>query len=180
LKRYGNARWYRDCTKDDLTSILKTSLQTLSLENDPDELKELSCYITCIFPTEFIPLHDDPIVNKELYQSIYENTKHMTTPLDDTQKANIIQLIPRLDQKGQDLLFFLIRMYHNQQSQDITFQLPYTATADKSDSTSKDIEFDLESANSFFVSRIFFAGVTYGIKTTKESISTYFEKAKSI
>ena len=44
----------------------------------------------------------------------------------------------------------------------------------------KDIEFDLESENSFFVSRIFFAGVTYGIKTTKESISTYFEKAKSI
>ena len=79
----------------------------------------------------------------ELYQSIYENTKHMTVALDDTQKANAIQLIPRLDQKGQDLLFFLIRMYHNQQSQDITFQLPYTGTAEKSDSTTKDIEFDL-------------------------------------
>lgn len=80
----------------------------------------------------------------ELYQSIYENTKHMMTPLDDTQKANVIQLIPRLDQKGQDLLFFLIRMYHNQQSQDITFQLPYqSGSQDSADSSCKDVEFDL-------------------------------------
>ena len=77
----------------------------------------------------------------ELYQSIYENTKHMTQPLDDQQQLNVIQLIPKLDQKGHDLLFFLIRMYHNQQSQDITFQLPYQSSI--SDVVSKDVEFDL-------------------------------------
>lgn len=77
----------------------------------------------------------------ELYQSIYENTKHITVPLDDSQKDNVIQLIPKLDQKGHDLLFFLIRMYHNNQSQDITFQLPYQSSS--KDVTGKDIEFNL-------------------------------------
>ena len=77
----------------------------------------------------------------ELYQSIYENTKHMTQPIDEAQKNNVILLIPRLDQKGHDLLFFLIRTFHNQQSQDITFQLPYQSTPQ--DANGKDIEFDL-------------------------------------
>jgi len=77
----------------------------------------------------------------ELYQSIYENTKHMSHPLDEIQKANVIQMIPKLDQKGHETLFFLIRMFHNQQSQDITFQLPYQATLISS--SGKDISFDL-------------------------------------
>ena len=77
----------------------------------------------------------------ELYQSIYDNTKHLTTVLDDIKKLNIIQIIPKLDQKGHDLLFFIIRMYHNQQSQDITFSIPYQSTTNSS--TKEDIEFDL-------------------------------------
>jgi len=78
----------------------------------------------------------------EIFNSLFMNTKNITTPLDETQKQNIIQLIPKLDQKGHDLLFFLIRMYHTKESKDITFQIPYhtSATVDKQ----SDIEFDLK------------------------------------
>jgi hypothetical protein len=75
----------------------------------------------------------------EIFNSLYMNTKNINTPLEDIQKQNIVQLIPKLDQKGHDLLFFLIRMYHNQQAKEITFSVPYqTGTNDKND-----IEFDL-------------------------------------
>jgi hypothetical protein len=77
----------------------------------------------------------------ELYQSIYDNTKHLSSPLEDQKKINIIQLIPKLDQKGHDLLFFIIRMYHNHQSQDITFSIPYQSSTNIS--SKEDIEFDL-------------------------------------
>jgi hypothetical protein len=77
----------------------------------------------------------------ELYQSIHDNTKQMTTDLDEKQRQDVLQLIPKLDQKGHDLLFFIIRMYHNQQSQDITFKLPYQTTP--SETSGGDVEFDL-------------------------------------
>jgi hypothetical protein len=75
----------------------------------------------------------------ELFNSLRENTKNITTPLDETQKIYVITTIPKLDQKGHDTLFFLIRMFHNQQSKDITFTVPYQ----KSVNEAGDIEFDL-------------------------------------
>jgi len=77
----------------------------------------------------------------ELYQSIYENTKESKIELNEEQKQTIIQLIPKLDQRGHDLLFFLIRTYHNQQAQDITFVLPYQTTP--SELSGEDVEFNL-------------------------------------
>lgn len=74
----------------------------------------------------------------ELYQSLYENTKNILIPLTDVQKAYIIHTIPKLDHKGHELLFFLIRIFHNDQEQNVSFQLPY-----QSSSTSDDVEFDL-------------------------------------
>ena len=77
----------------------------------------------------------------EIFNILYMNTKNISTALDEVQKQNIIQLIPKLDQKGHDLLFFLIRMYHSKELKDITFQLPYhSSTTDKPN----DIEFDLK------------------------------------
>ena len=75
----------------------------------------------------------------EIFNSLYDNTKNIQTVLDDNQKNTVIELIPKLDQKGHDLLFFLIRMYHNQQSKEVTFTLPYQPNEEKSNN----IEFDL-------------------------------------
>ena len=61
----------------------------------------------------------------ELYQSLFENTKNLTSELTDAQLDKILEIIPKLDQKGQELLFFLIRFFHNQQTKDVSFQLPY-------------------------------------------------------
>ena len=44
----------------------------------------------------------------DLYNHIYENTKHNIMELNDDEKQTIIDLIPKLDQKGHDLLYFLI------------------------------------------------------------------------
>jgi hypothetical protein len=77
----------------------------------------------------------------DLYNHIYENTKHNIMELNDEEKQTIIDLIPKLDQKGHDLLYFLIRMYHNQELQDITFTLPYQTSPSESDG--KNIEFNL-------------------------------------
>ena len=81
----------------------------------------------------------------ELYQSLYENTKNITSELDGVKQSYVVSLIPKLDQKGHDLLFFLIRMYQNQQSHDITFQLPYQSsiTNDSQSKSTHDIEFNL-------------------------------------
>ena len=63
----------------------------------------------------------------EIYQSLYENTKNITMMLDESQITYVTMIIPKLDQKGHELVFFLIRMFNNQQSKDVTFQLPYNA-----------------------------------------------------
>ena len=63
----------------------------------------------------------------EIYQSLYENTKNINTMLDETQINYVTSIIPKLDIKGHELVFFLIRMFYNQQSKDVTFQLPYNA-----------------------------------------------------
>jgi hypothetical protein len=77
----------------------------------------------------------------ELYKTLYENTKNITNVLSDTQKEYIITTIPKLDQNGHELLFFIIRIFHNQQSKDVSFKLPYNSS-DKNEGG--DIEFDLE------------------------------------
>jgi hypothetical protein len=74
----------------------------------------------------------------ELFQSLLDNTKHCTVPLDDSQKMYVIQTIQKLDPKGHEIIFFLIRMYHNQQSNEVTFTNPYQAK-----SVSAGVEFDL-------------------------------------
>lgn len=61
----------------------------------------------------------------ELFSSLYENTKHVSSFLDDNKKRYIINTIPYLDERGHEILFFLIRMFHIQQSRDINFNLPY-------------------------------------------------------
>lgn len=61
----------------------------------------------------------------ELYTSLYENTKHISGSLDETKKKYIINTIPHLDERGHEIIFFLVRMFHIQQSKDITFNLPY-------------------------------------------------------
>lgn len=61
----------------------------------------------------------------ELFNSLYENTKNVTSTLDDSKKNFIIQTIPTLDTKGHEILFFLIRMFNIQQTRDITFSHPY-------------------------------------------------------
>jgi len=76
----------------------------------------------------------------ELYKSLYENTKNIISELESEKQYNVISLIPKLDQKGHELLFFLIRMFHNQQSHDVSFQLPYQSSTN---AIKKDIEFDL-------------------------------------
>ena len=81
-------------------------------------------------------------IQMEIYHSLYENTKNLITPLSDIQKVSTVQLIPKLDQKGHDLLFFLIRMYHNQQTHNVSFHIPYQAGS-KEDKTN-DVEFDLD------------------------------------
>jgi hypothetical protein len=76
----------------------------------------------------------------ELYQSLHENTKNITTYLDDIKKGYIVNTIPRLDQKGHELLFFIIRYYHAQQTKEVNFALPY-----HSESTNPDnVKFDLD------------------------------------
>jgi len=74
----------------------------------------------------------------ELYQSLYENTKNISVPLSDAQKGYIISIIPKLDHKGHELLFFLIRIFHNDQEKNVSFQLPY-----QSSKNNNDVEFDL-------------------------------------
>ncbi len=75
----------------------------------------------------------------EIFNSLYLNTNNIHTALNDGEKQNIIHLIPKLDQKGHDLLFLLIRMYHDRQSKEVTFTLPYQSNDDKTNN----IEFDL-------------------------------------
>ena len=72
----------------------------------------------------------------EIYNSLYTNTKNITTPLNELQKKTIIQLIPKLDQKGHELLFLFIRIYHNQQEKDISL-----STLENKN----DVQFDLDS-----------------------------------
>lgn len=74
----------------------------------------------------------------ELYQSLYENTKNILIPLTDTQKQYIINIISKLDKKGHEILFFLIRIFHNNQEQNVSFQLPYNSS-----SSNDNVEFDL-------------------------------------
>lgn len=75
----------------------------------------------------------------ELFTSLYENTKHAGYSLDENKKRYIINTIPQLDERGHEILFFLIRMYHIQQSRDITFNLPYQTAV-----TSDGIDCNLE------------------------------------
>ena len=74
----------------------------------------------------------------EIFQSLYENTKNITLVLDDIQINYVTTIIPKLDQKGHDLVFVLIRLFNNQQSKDVTFQLPYQSYQDE-----KKVIFDL-------------------------------------
>ena len=75
----------------------------------------------------------------ELYQSLYENTKNILLPLSEPQKVYIISIIPKLDQKGHELLFFLIRIFHNDQEKNVSFQLPYQSSTP----SNNNVEFDL-------------------------------------
>ncbi len=75
----------------------------------------------------------------ELFSSLYDNTKHVTSLLEEDKKRYIIQTIPQLDERGHEILFFLIRMFHIQQSREITFQLPFDTVVGK-----EGIECDLE------------------------------------
>jgi hypothetical protein len=79
----------------------------------------------------------------ELYQSLYENTKNISSDLDPAKQSYIVSIIPKLDQKGHDLLFFLIRMYHNQQERDVTFDLPYQSSIMNESTSKTSIEFNL-------------------------------------
>lgn len=65
----------------------------------------------------------------ELYDSLHENTKHIKTPLDETKRSYLILTIPKLDEKGHETIFFLIRMHHLQQVREITFDIPYDSSA---------------------------------------------------
>ena len=75
----------------------------------------------------------------ELFSSLYENTKHSINPLDESKKRYIVTTIPQLDERGHEILFFLVRMYHIQQTRDINFNLPYQ-TAVSVDGISCDLE----------------------------------------
>lgn len=75
----------------------------------------------------------------ELFTSLYDNTKNISSMLDDDKKRYITQTIPQLDQRGHEILFFLIRMFHIQQLREINFNLPYQTTVGKDG-----IECDLE------------------------------------
>jgi hypothetical protein len=75
----------------------------------------------------------------ELFQSLYENTKNIQTKLEDHKNRYIIQTIPKLDEKGHETIFFLIRMFNINQVNDVTFSIPYES-AEKSG----EIEFDLD------------------------------------
>lgn len=61
----------------------------------------------------------------ELFSSLYDNTKHISASLDDQKKRYIVNTIPQLDERGHEILFFLIRMFHIQQLKEINFNLPY-------------------------------------------------------
>ncbi len=63
----------------------------------------------------------------ELYHSLYENTKNLTCELSEPQVEKVLEIIPKLDPRGHEILFFLIRFFHNQQNKDVSFQLPYQA-----------------------------------------------------
>jgi hypothetical protein len=75
----------------------------------------------------------------ELFSSLYDNTKHISSSLDDQRKRYVINTIPQLDERGHEILFFLIRMYHIQQSKEINFNLPYQTAV-----TSEGIDCNLE------------------------------------
>lgn len=81
-------------------------------------------------------------IEMELFNSLYENTKNVTSPLDDSKKNYIIQTVPKLDTKGHEIIFFLIRMFNIQQTRDVTFVHPYDSKL-LSDTDSQ-IEFNLE------------------------------------
>lgn len=75
----------------------------------------------------------------ELYNSLYENTKNIKSPLDDSKKTYLLQTIPKLDEKGHETIFFLIRMYHLQQVKDVTFGIPYDSSVQ-----TDQVEFNLD------------------------------------
>ena len=75
----------------------------------------------------------------ELFTSLYDNTKHISSLLDEDKKRYIIQTIPALDERGHEILFFLVRMFHIQQSKEINFNLPYQTAVGQ-----EGIECDLE------------------------------------
>jgi hypothetical protein len=75
----------------------------------------------------------------ELYQSLYENTKNIKSKLEDHQIRNMLSTIPKLDEKGQETIFFLIRMFNINQVKDFTFNIPYESSEKKGE-----IEFDLD------------------------------------
>jgi hypothetical protein len=65
----------------------------------------------------------------ELYNSLHENSKHIASSLDDAKKAYLLSTIPKLDEKGHETIFFLIRMHHLHQVREITFDIPYESMA---------------------------------------------------
>ena len=64
----------------------------------------------------------------ELFSSLYENTKHIMTRLEEPKKKYIVNTIPQLDERGHEILFFIIRLYQINQSHEINFNLPYDTT----------------------------------------------------
>jgi hypothetical protein len=75
----------------------------------------------------------------ELFHSLYENTKHLIAPLDESKKKYIVNTIPQLDERGHEILFFIIRLYQINQSREINFNLPYD-TALNTDGLECDLE----------------------------------------
>ena len=76
----------------------------------------------------------------ELFTSLYENTKHLVVPLDDAKKRYIVHTIPQLDERGHEIMFFIIRLFQINQSKEINFNLPYDTNL-----ISDGLECDLES-----------------------------------
>ncbi len=76
----------------------------------------------------------------ELFQSLYENTKNITKGVEDHQTEYIIKTVSMLDKRGHEILYFLIRMFHNYQNKEITFTPPYQSIV----KNMNDVEFNLK------------------------------------
>ena len=63
----------------------------------------------------------------ELYKSLYDNTIDIKTECSPTQKEYILNMIPKIDIKGHEIIYFLIRMYHITTHKEITFHSPYSS-----------------------------------------------------